>query len=66
MSKPINEYKKNEQSSNVDNVIKTAPDGRLIILDEPSEPLEKLSEFINHYIYSIIYISYTFTYLNCL
>lgn len=45
MSKPTNELKKNVQSSNVDDAIKTAPDGRLIILDEPSETVQKLGQF---------------------
>lgn len=48
MSKPTNEFKRNVQSSNVDDAIKTAPDGRLIILDEPSEAPQKLGQFKDH------------------
>jgi len=40
VSKPTNEYHINtHKSSNTDDGIKIAPDGRLIIVDEPSAPL---------------------------
>lgn len=45
MSKPTNELHKNvPKSSNADDTIKTAPDGRLIIVDDHSEPLQKSGE----------------------
>lgn len=45
MSKPTNEYHTNIQKpSNAEDSIKTAPDGRLIIVDEPSVPLSKSSK----------------------
>lgn len=45
MSKPINEQHKNvPKLSNADDTIKTAPDGRLIIIDNHSEPLQKSGE----------------------
>lgn len=47
MSKPINEHQINiSKSSNVDDSIKIAPDGRLIIVDEPAAPLQKSGNFI--------------------
>lgn len=47
MSKPTNEYHTNiQKSSNTDDSIKTAPDGRLIIVDEPSVPISKPGKFI--------------------
>lgn len=50
MSKPINEQFKNVlKLSKTDDSIKTAPDGRLIIVDDNLEPLSKSGELINAY-----------------
>lgn len=47
MSKPKNEHNINiQKSSNVDDSIKTAPDGRLIITDEPQDPPTKSGKTI--------------------
>lgn len=47
MSKPTNEYHTNiPKSSNPVDSIKTAPDGRLIIIDEPSVPISKSGKFM--------------------
>lgn len=46
MSKPKNEYEKNVQKFTTDDNIKTAPDGRLIIVDEPSAPPPKIGKLI--------------------
>lgn len=44
VSKPKSEHHTNPQKvSNTDDSIKTAPDGRLIIVDEPSAPLHSKS-----------------------
>lgn len=50
MSKPINEHNINVvKSFNADNNIRTAPDGRLIIVDEPLTPLPKCGKIILFY-----------------
>jgi len=47
VSRPTSEHNTNTQkSSNVDNTIKTAPDGRLIITDEPQAPPTKSGKTI--------------------
>lgn len=47
MSKPIKEHHTSiSKSSNADDSIKIAPDGRLIIVDEPSAPQQKSGNII--------------------
>jgi hypothetical protein len=47
VSKPTNEHHTNvSKSSNVDDSIKIAPDGRLIIVDEPSVLPQKSGNII--------------------
>jgi len=52
VSKPSNEYHENiSKSSNTDESIKTAPDGRLIIVDKHSAPfLQSGKHYILNYI----------------
>lgn len=57
VSKPIKDHNTNSiKFSNTDNSIKTAPDGRLIIVDESSAPLLKSgkSSFVQ-----LLYIIFT-------
>lgn len=50
MSKPTKEdHTSISKSSNADDNIKIAPDGRLIIVDEPSAPLQKSGNIIIWY-----------------
>lgn len=56
VSKPKSEHHTNPQKiSNTDDSIKTAPDGRLIIVDEPSAPLHsKSGEYLIIYVSTIV------------
>lgn len=47
MSKPKNEPNNQQKPFSVDESIKTAPDGRLIIVDEPSAQQPSSRKFIN-------------------
>lgn len=53
VSKPANEHfdENTYKPLNVDGNIKTAPDGRLIIVDEPSVTLSKTRKFLNVFFY---------------
>lgn len=58
MTKPKSEHNTNlHKSSNVDDSIKTAPDGRLIITDEPQAPTKSGKIIIIYYMNYYDYIT---------
>lgn len=63
MSKPIKDHNTNlVKSTNTDNNILTAPDGRFIIVDEPLASLPKSGKPFVQLLYIIIYNMYKIMY----